>query len=344
MQPEQQFTQPPIMPPQPIASPPSTPPPPPKPSFLKRFGPLLLGVILPLVLAGVVGYVYVQDRRDNPKTPNQSQAKQQPQNLKPIDTPNGRRYASVQAITDLDNAKTLADAHKVTQQFLDQYDLQLHTTEVKPSEYVQEHDTFRTLEEGDLAAFKAYAKVFVDEWAKYPQDWVRESNLKHIMIIKNLTVGDTERAATPDPVGDAVYYDIGYGADIYAREVIHHEYNHQIEYEHFDSYSRDDSTWAALNPAGFTYNPQGGVAAYYDDSFNNEAHPEDGFVNRYATYGIEEDKAEIYAYLLTRPYNKDLAQWIKTDTKLAQKVQLYKAFMRSVSPDMNDDYFAAINP
>lgn len=324
---------------------------PPKASFWKRFGVrLVVGIGLPLlVLAGVLAFAYAQDRRTNNDRNNATQQTQEQQQeaaeaLKPIDTPNGRRYASVQAAADIDSAKTLGEAHATLQAFLDQYDLSLHTTKIEPSEYVQEHDSFQTLEESDLAAFKAYAKIFIDEWAKYPSDWIEGSNLKHIMIVKKLAVGDTERAATPDPVGDAVYYDIGYGADLYAREVIHHEFNHQVEYEHFNSYARQDPAWLALNPSGFTYNPRGGVAAYHEDGFSNDAHPEAGFVNRYAMYAIEEDKAEVYAYLMTREYYHDLRNWIKTDDKLAQKVQLYKDFMKRVSPEMDDDYFSAINP
>lgn len=316
-------------------------------SFWQRFGRrIVLGILLPLVvLGGVLAFAAFQGRqtdqtsRSGPSSGDQQQAAETP-----IQTDRGRRYANVDAIGQLDSAQTLEAAHAIVQDFLKQYDLSLHTTSVQPSAYLRQYGTFNPLAESDLSAFRAYAKVFIDEWAKYPRDWVRASNVEHIMIIKGLAIGDTARAAAPDPVGDALYYDIGYGADSYAREVVHHEYNHLVEYQHFNSYAREDAAWTDLNPPGFRYNPAGGVAAYHEAGFANDPHPEPGFVNRYATYGIEEDKAEVYAYLMTRDYYHDLKEWIRTDERLAQKVRLYQDFMVSVSPHMDRAYFDAINP
>lgn len=329
--------------------PPQEPQPAKKPLLKRIHRRFIWGVTLPgLVLISVFGGIllladYPAGRVEAPQTERGAEHAADDSDTW-FETPNGRRYASVEAIGRINTAHNLLEAHDALQYFLKQYDMQLHTLSVQPSAYVRQHDTFRTLEAADLAAFKAYAKVFVDEWAKYPRDWVKASNIKHLMIVKDLAVGDTKRAATPDPVGDALYYDIGYGAETYAREVIHHEYNHLIEYEHFYSYSRPDSAWRAINGPAFAYNPGGGVAAYHERAFTNDAHPLPGFVNRYATYGIEEDKAEVYAYLMTAHYYRDLTDWIKADEKLAQKVQRYKDFMRSVSPEMNDAYFTAINP
>ncbi len=79
---------------------------------------------------------------------------------------------------------------------------------------------------------------------------------------------------------------------------MHHEFYHLIEYNlieynSFKDFYYKDPDWNSLNSKDFTYG-KGGASAYSDSTFANEKHPFDGFVTEYSTYGLEEDKAEIY--------------------------------------------------
>ena len=76
----------------------------------------------------------------------------------------------------------------------------------------------------------------------------------------------------------------------------------------------------------------------------NTLHPENGFVDAYATSAIEEDKAETYAYLFVYRRHRLLESWTDTDGQLAAKVAEYEAFIESEVPFMDDAYFQAINP
>jgi hypothetical protein len=306
---------------------------------------ILLLLFVALIALGIYAYRHNNTTPKPTSTAPTSQQPQPPALQQPIDTANGKRYASVQTAADLKKAATLDQATKALQTFMDQYGVTVQTASVTPSDYVKQNDTFVPLDDKDVTQLKSYGALFIDEWAKYPHDWVSKSGLKYVVITKDLAIKGQQRAATPDPDGSAMYYDIGYQGDTYNREVIHHEYDHFVEYADFNhDYAHQDNAWTTQNPAGFAYKPGGGASAYTDANFVNTQHPSDSFVDYYATYAIEEDKAETLAYLMTDTYYHQLTGWIKTDSKLAQKVALYKQFVTSISPEMSGDYFDSINP
>lgn len=254
-----------------------------------------------------------------------------------------KRFTSTAAASSLAAATNVAQAQQALQTFLDQYGLIAQITTVSPSSYVSQHASYTILTGGDLAALKAYGALFIDEWAKYPTTWVSNSNLKSIVIVKGLVVDSTHRAAMPDPVGHAMYYDAGFGGD-YAREVVHHEYDHVIEYNYFGSWNHSDPTWQSYNPPGFSYG-NGGASCYQPgNTCLTGSHPVSGFVTGYAASAIEEDKAELFAYLMTNTYYHQLKGWLASDSYLNNKVTAYKQFIASHSAQMSGDYFDSINP
>jgi hypothetical protein len=256
----------------------------------------------------------------------------------------GLRFADTKAAASVSAASTITAAETALRTFAAQYNLTLNVTAVTPSAYAASYDTFSIIEESNLQDLKDYGLIFIDEWSKYPADWVAASGLKSINLVKKFATDGTFRAAGPDPGDAAMYYDVGYGHDDYAREVIHHEFDHLIEYNAFGDYTHADPAWSSYNPADFSYGT-GGAACYLPNStcLTGE-HPLAGFVTGYAASGMEEDKAETYAYLMTDTYYHHLTGWLGADTNLAQKVAAYKTFIASRSPEMTGDYFARINP
>ena len=69
-----------------------------------------------------------------------------------------------------------------------------------------------------------------------------------------------------------------------------------------------------------------------------------GFVTGYATSAIEEDKAELYAYLMTGTYYHQLLTWLPGDSNLISKINNYEQFISSHSPEMSGSYFNDIYP
>jgi hypothetical protein len=258
----------------------------------------------------------------------------------------GTRFASTAAAWRLAAATTLAGAESALQAFLSQYGLVAEVAHVDESSYAQTWDRFDLLAESDLPALREYGELFVDEWSKYPLDWVRASGVRAIAFVKDFTTGGDHRAAGPDPVGATMYYDVPYsGTGDYAREVIHHEFDHLLTYDLFGSYAPADTAWTALNPAGFAYG-SGGASCYAagDPCAAGDLHPQAGFVTGYARSALEEDKAELYAYLLTASGWHHLKQWLATDSALAAKVSLLQALLAPYSPEMSGAYFDQVDP
>ena len=221
------------------------------------------------------------------------------------------------------------------------YNIKIMTQKFKPSRYARKWATWQWLNGSDEKQLKAFAQVFIEEWSKYRVDWVKMSELRKVFFVKNLAVIRQNRAAMPDAVADALYYDISYISDPdYCREVIHHEFFHIIDtnlYGWGPAYTK----WRALNVAGFVYG-KGGASAYGKPGVHKE-HPSTGFVNGYSTYGPAEDRAEIYAWLfITKRYRK-LKKFINTDTVLAAKVRAMKSFIKQRSPAMGPAYFKKLH-
>jgi hypothetical protein len=117
----------------------------------------------------------------------------------------------------------------------------------------------------------------------------------------------------------------------YALQVVSHEYWHYLDYIMEGSYDYDDSKWRACNTSGFTYGA-GGVTAYDPDSGYKPAfHPKSGFITAYSTYGIEEDRAEMFGWLISKPSSvKNLK-----DSRINCKIKRLTTLVRQLSPSMS---------
>ena len=152
------------------------------------------------------------------------------------------------------------------------------------------------------------------------------------------------RAAMPDVAGSGVYYDLSFGSGDYMREVIHHEFAHLIEFNIKGSWNYSDPTWTSYNPAGFAYGSGGSSCYSNPGSCTTGEHPRNGFTTGYAMTAIEEDKAELYAYLMTNTYYHHLKGWLGGDPNLSSKVNYYKQFISAYSGTMTGSYFDQVNP
>ena len=248
-----------------------------------------------------------------------------------VDLPTGRRFGSITDITALYNATTIAQAQTVLQHFADGYRLQLLSSGTGLGD--------APFDETDLARLKDYGAAFIDEWAKYPTDWILNSGLTTVVIAKDLGVNT---AATWSPYNHTMFYSTDWGNGEYARSVIHHEFAHLLESSYFGfPIHYPNQLWESYNPTAFRYS---GNAESINPVIARTTHPTPGFVTGYAATTLEEDRAEIYSYLMTAGRYKELMKWLPSDTVLGKKVQLYKDFMASHSATMTGSYFDDINP
>ncbi len=228
--------------------------------------------------------------------------------------------------------------------FLKTYNVTPYILPFEGSSYANKWSKWDYLTENDGKTLKKYVDIFIDEWSKYPVEWVKKSNLKAIAFVKNLNVVNQNRAAMPDAYGEVLYFDIGYGryGELYQQSTIHHEYYHMIEENYFGSFYYKDPKWNAFNEKGFQYKA-GGYLAYEDGEYQHKNHPKKGFLDTYSMYGLEEDKAQVYAYLMTTEYHEMFIEWIKTDSILKNKMEYMKSFIKEKCLDMDNNYFEKIH-
>lgn len=165
--------------------------------------------------------------------------------------------------------------------------------------------------------------MLVEEWNKYTPSYIKNTGLKKIYFVNNLKVGSQQRAGMPEPIfEDALYFDVSMefvlsenGA--YMRRTLHHEFKHVIDYNTHGTYAGDQAAWSKCHATPVLYG-NGGGSMYGDPEFSHKEHPEEGFVNGYATSAIEEDMAELYARLMTDP--EALQELANKDPIIACKV------------------------
>jgi hypothetical protein len=188
----------------------------------------------------------------------------------------------------------------------------------------------------------AYVELFVEEFSKYPADFIKASGLKRVELVEGLAVGSQFRAAVPNYVFDVLYYDVSYVYNQrYTRHVVHHEFYHMLEHEWNGSTHYQDPNWARLNDKGFKYG-DGGTQAYGRGDVWSFIHPRPGFMNLYSTYGLEEDKAEVWAVLFVPDNWKLVKSAVAEDPILRAKVEYMRDFGRSKSASMDSLFWGSV--
>jgi len=186
-----------------------------------------------------------------------------------------------------------------------------------------------------------YVDLFIEELSKYPESFLKASNIKRVLFVQNIALGQHKRAAFPDTRGEDILFDVSsVRSDRYARHVIHHEIYHMLEDDWNGSAFYKDPNWAMLNESGFEYGAGG--AAFQNGAFWEFNHPQTGFINVYATSGLEEDKAEVWAILFVPDSWKIVEPMLGSDPVLRAKVAYMREFGRSKSAAMNVEYWSDV--
>lgn len=194
--------------------------------------------------------------------------------------------------------------------------------------------------EANKADLESYIPIFISEFSLYPADLVKRSGLKKVVFCQKLSYEKQFRTAIPDFEGNVLYLDVARGRhdETYVRKVIHHEFFHIIDLRD-DGKLYEDERWSNLNPASFKYG-QGGAKMQNDPSATTSGRDEPGFVNRYATAGVEEDKAEVFAHMIVDP--RAIAERVKKDKFMQAKVERMRELLAEFSPRMDQTFWDSI--
>jgi hypothetical protein len=177
------------------------------------------------------------------------------------------------------------------------------------------------------------------EFLVYPPDLIRRSRLRRIILCRSLSFAGQDRSALTDYDHDELYLDVVKGEynRFYQREVIHHEFFHIIDYQD-DGQVYSDDHWARLNPESVRYGDGG--TKIQDNPLSGLPTDIPGFLSSYAMSGVEEDKAELFAHMMTE--YAVVSKRAATDNVLREKVSALKALLARFCPEMDDTFWNGV--
>jgi hypothetical protein len=193
-----------------------------------------------------------------------------------------------------------------------------------------------TGERASNTELESYARLFAREFALYPPDLVKRSKLRRVVFCEHLSTGGPRIGGVWDPEHETIYLDVGVAAGdkSRARNTIHHEFYHAID-SHRGTFDQDDR-WEMLNPPGFKYGG-GGHTAWHQPKTLMPTDKYPGFLNHYSTTAVGEDKAELFAHLVTSYAYVEQRAW--ADPVLRAKAQRMKELLADFCPEVNERFW-----
>lgn len=184
----------------------------------------------------------------------------------------------------------------------------------------------------DRARLQRLLSTVLPGLERYPSAVFANVQLRDVVLVRDLAVAGQRRLAMPAAEFDSIIYADNGAAKLCPAGMemrVHHEFYHFIDYRLFQDYYHRDPAWLALNPAVVQYG--NGGAASYGKNFQDLGHPQPGMVSMYAEYGIEEDKAETFGWMMTPDYAARVGLWTLQDPALAAKVRFMQELLRDKS-------------
>jgi len=184
----------------------------------------------------------------------------------------------------------------------------------------------------DAAEIAAVLARFVDVLTVYPAQFVAALEFKRLLVVKDLH----HKGVRAGMIAMAPYRAIVGAAS--RNSSIHHELFHMADFRMVPAIERQ---WLQLNPADFRYQGSGRsvVRDHQGRMSTLTALTADapGFVSRYALANGEEDRAELFAAMLT-DYDYVMTR-CAADAVLRTKVALLKKMLANLSADMGDSFW-----
>ncbi len=307
---------------------------------------LLASSILFTAITFGLAYMIIKDKgnSDNKDTTTTSSIKTSATNIPNIQNECKNFKRDDKYVIDI-NDNSIDEIESSFQKFLEKYKLKAYisnTPEIK-SPYLE----YTRISKNDDYEYLLYLlNVFIEEWSKYTPKFVSSSNLHGIAFVKDIYNSGFSIGAFPDNTSMTLYFDIEYykkvGKETYFRHNIHHEYYHLIEFNRYNDFYYNDTTWLSFNPPNFSYFGKG-IDAYSDDNYRGTIHPYEGFISEYSMYAQEEDRSEVFACIMNSFCYTQLKEFLKTDFFLRKKVYYIKKIFYESDNKLNEIYFECIN-
>jgi hypothetical protein len=178
--------------------------------------------------------------------------------------------------------------------------------------------------------------TLASELGRYPAPFLARARLHRLVLCAKLQEGNEPIPSLPNYHG-ALLVDVAADAP-YLRRLVHHEVFHFADYADDDQLSHDPA-WLGLNDRYFVYGSGGRFLREPGAGRFTAEIP--GFVSRYATSALEEDKAEIFAMRMSAP--RQFAKLTAADPIMRAKSAALEAQLQRLSPTIDQRFFAAID-
>jgi len=153
---------------------------------------------------------------------------------------------------------------------------------------------------------------------RYSKEFLKEINLKYIVMCENLSISGINTAGIPDHLMKTLILDLKFNEKYFER-VIHHELFHIINDGFKDLF--DENEWKNFNKSTFKYADCSTCSKKLGlDTYANT----NGFFTEYSKTTPSEDMAEVFSHLVSKNYK------ISNDPILSKKIEFIKNKLREI--------------
>lgn len=166
------------------------------------------------------------------------------------------------------------------------------------------------------------ARIVIEELSRYPGGFLRAHRFRRVLLCSGLEEAGVKIPSLPN-LEQSLVLDVD-APDAFLRRLLHHEVFHFMDYTADDQVTRDPE-WEALNDRYFVYGFGGRFMR--DGATSRFGSGGAGFVTEYAKSGLEEDKAETFAFLLVSPGS--MQRQTQRDPRLDAKARHLRQWVQS---------------
>lgn len=170
----------------------------------------------------------------------------------------------------------------------------------------------------DSQTYDKKYQIISNNLDRYSKEFLKEINLKYIVMCENLSISGINTAGIPDHVMKTLILDLKFNEKYFER-VIHHELFHIINDGFKDLF--DENEWKNFNESTFKYADCSTCSKKLGlDTYANT----NGFFTEYSKTTPSEDMAEVFSHLISKNYK------ISNDPILSKKIEFIKNKLREI--------------
>jgi len=170
----------------------------------------------------------------------------------------------------------------------------------------------------DSQTYDKKYQIISNNLDRYSKEFLKEINLKYIVMCENLSISGINTAGIPDHLMKTLILDLKFNEKYFER-VIHHELFHIINDGFKDLF--DENEWKNFNESTFKYADCSTCSKKLGlDTYANT----NGFFTEYSKTTPSEDMAEVFSHLVSKNYK------ISNDPILSKKIEFIKNKLREI--------------